>query len=148
MPSLRAETWRAMEEALAAGKCRAIGVSNFTVAHLRELKKTARVMPMVNQVEFHPYHVQRELLGFCREEGIVLQAYASLGGQDAGKRKWETLGGPLLQHETVAAIARRQAAGAGATPAQVLLRWALQQGVAVIPKSVSESRGDSMAGWH
>ena len=81
MPSLRAETWRAMEEALEAGKCRAIGVSNFTVTHLRELKKTARVMPMVNQVEFHPYHVQRELLGFCREEGIVLQAYASLGGQ-------------------------------------------------------------------
>ena len=60
---------------------RAIGVSNFTVAHLRELKRTARVMPMVNQVEFHPYHVQRELLAFCREEGIVLQAYASLGGQ-------------------------------------------------------------------
>ena len=60
---------------------RAIGVSNFTVSHLRELKRTARVMPMVNQVEFHPYHVQRELLAFCREEGIVLQAYASLGGQ-------------------------------------------------------------------
>ena len=81
MPSLRAETWRAMEEALEAGKCRAIGVSNFTASHLRELKKTARVMPMVNQVEFHPYHAQRELLAFCREEGIVLQAYASLGGQ-------------------------------------------------------------------
>ena len=56
-------------------------MSNFTVSHLRELKRTARVMPMVNQVEFHPYHVQRELLAFCREEGIVLQAYASLGGQ-------------------------------------------------------------------
>ena len=70
-----------------------------------------------------------------------LQAYASLGGQDAGKRKWETLGGPLLQHETVAAMAGRH----GATPAQVLLRWALQQGVAVIPKSVSESRMEENA---
>ena len=54
---------------------RAIGVSNFTVAHLRELKRTARVMPMVNQVEFHPHHVQRELLAFCREEGILLQGW-------------------------------------------------------------------------
>ena len=64
-----------------------------------------------------PCHFQRELLSFCKEEGIVLQAYASLGGQDAGKRKWETLGGPLLQHETVADIAWRH----GATPAQVVV---------------------------
>ena len=136
LPSLRAETWRAMEDALADGKCKAIGVSNFTVQHLKELKKTARVMPMVNQVEFHPYHSQVELLKYCREEGIVLQAYASLGGQDATASKWEKLGGPLMQHETVVKIAQAHKV----TPAQVLLKWALQQGVVVIPKSVSKDK--------
>ena len=141
MPELRAETWRAMEHALAQGKCKAIGVSNFTVAHLQELAKTAKVMPMVNQVELHPYYTQTELASYCREEGIVLQAYASLGGQDAGKGKWETLGGPLLQHEKVSSMAMKH----GRTPAQVLLKWSLQQGICVIPKSVSKAKMEANA---
>ncbi len=102
MPALRAETWRAMEDALAEGKARAIGVSNFTVAHLETLKKTARVWPpAVNQVELHPYHSQAALRAYCAKEGIVVQAYASLGGQDAGKATLAALGGPLLAHPAV-----------------------------------------------
>jgi len=142
MPKLRAETWRAMEHALAEGKCKAIGVSNFTVAHLQELAKTAVVKPMVNQVELHPYYTQRDLVEYCEKEGIVLQAYASLGGQDAGKGKLEALGGPLMHHETVVGLATKH----GKTPAQVLLKWALQQGIAVIPKTVSKSKMEVNAG--
>lgn len=137
MPALRAETWRAMEDALQAGHARAIGVSNFSVAHLEALKRTARVWPpAVNQVEMHPHHQQRELRAYCAAEGIILQAYASLGGQDASKATVASLGGPLLEAPQV-----RQAAGAhDATPAQVLLRWALQKGCAVIPKANGPER--------
>ena len=129
---LRSETWRAMEEALYQGKCRAIGVSNFTVKHLKALKKTARVWPpAVNQIEMHPYFPQSELVEYCREEGIIIEAYASLGGQDSGKKTWIALGGKLLERAEVKAIAEKY----NKTPAQVLLRWATQQGFAVIPKS-------------
>ena len=135
--ALRAETWRGMEEALARGWCRAIGVSNFTVEHLRTLKTTARVWPpAVNQVELHPYHQQRELQAYCAQEGIVLQAYASLGGQDASRAKLEALGGSLLASPAVLGAA----AAHGVTAAQVLLRWALQKQLATIPKSSSEAR--------
>ena len=126
MAALRAETWRAMEWALDQGKVRAIGVSNCTVAHLETLRRTAKHWPpAVNQVEFHPYLAQSELLAYCKQHGILcappppvtarrgpvltslvsvarrLQAYASLGGQDAGKKKLEPLGGPLLEHPVV-----------------------------------------------
>lgn len=132
--SLRGETWRAMEDALYDGKCRAIGVSNFTVRHLEALKQTARIWPpAVNQIELHPYNPQRELVEYCRKEGIVVQAYASLGGQDAGKKVWNILGGKLMEREEVLEISKRY----GKTPAQVLLRWATQQGFSVIPKSTN-----------
>ena len=135
--ALRAETWRGMEEALARGWCRAIGVSNFTVEHLRTLKATARVWPpAVNQVELHPYHQQRELQEYCAQEGIVLQAYASLGGQDASRAKLEALGGSLLTSPAVLGAAEAH----GVTAAQVLLRWALQKKLATVPKSSSEAR--------
>ena len=136
--ALRSETWRAMEEALRRGKTRAIGVSNFSVAHLETLKRTATVWPpAVNQVELHPLYPQHELAAYCAQEGIVLQAYASLGGQDGSKAKWEALGGRLLEAAPVLAAA---AAHDGATPAQVLLRWALHKGAAVVPKSSSPAR--------
>jgi diketogulonate reductase-like aldo/keto reductase len=127
-PALRLETWRAMEDALAEGKCRAIGVANFTVKHLKHLMAESKIVPAVNQVEFHPYLFQSELLAFCREHGIVLQAYGSLGGQDTKSN--------LLAEPAVLEAAE----ATGATPAQVLLRWALQHGVPVIPKSTKESR--------
>ncbi len=133
--ALRAETWRAMEDALKAGKCRAIGVSNMTVAHLEALKKTATVWPpAVNQVELHPYRPSKELREYCASEGIALTAYASLGGQDAGKATLESLGGALIEREELAAIADKHGRRG---PADVLLRWATQQGIAVIPKSKS-----------
>ncbi|CAB9505375.1 Deoxymugineic acid synthase 1 [Seminavis robusta] len=92
MARLRSETWRAMEDAARQGKCKSIGVSNFTVEHLKALKQTATIWPpAVNQVEFHPLYPQTELLDYCRQEGIVLQAYASLGGQDTGKKQWNKL---------------------------------------------------------
>eukprot|EP00793_Prasinoderma_coloniale_P002428 PRCOL_00001909-RA len=143
MPALRAETWRAMEDAKRAGKCRAIGVSNCTVAHLEALKRTAREWPpAVNQVEMHPYYAQAELLEYCAREGIVLQAYASLGGQDASRAKMDSLGGDLLECDPAAAIAAKHAV----TTAQVLLRWGLQRGAAVIPKTVSDERLAENAG--
>jgi len=114
MPALRGETWRAMEDAYKQGKAKAIGVSNFTVEHLKQLKKTAEIMPMVNQVEMHPYYNQKELREYCAAEGIVVQAYASLGGQDAGKKVLEPLGGPLMENITVITIAE----GHGVSTAQ------------------------------
>lgn len=135
--ALRAETWRAMEEALRTGKARSLAVSNFTVAHLEALKRTATIWPpAVNQVEMHPHFPQPELKAYCEREGIVLQAYAALGGQDAGKAKWEAIGGHVLQAEPVLQAAQAH----DATPAQALLRWALQRGCSVTPKSVSAAR--------
>ncbi len=130
--ALRAETWRAMEDSLYNGKVRAIGVSNFTIRHLEALKRTARVWPpAINQIELHPYNPQTELVKYCRSEGIIVQAYASLGGQDSGKKTWNALGGKLLERKEVKAIAEKY----DRTEAQVLLRWATQQGFGVIPKS-------------
>ena len=93
MIQLRAETWRAMEDALRIkGLCRAVGVSNFSVRHLETLKKTATLWPpAVNQVELHPLHPQISLREYCESQGIVVQAYASLGGQDMGKKGWKDL---------------------------------------------------------
>ena len=134
LQALRAETWRAMEDSLYEGKCRAIGVSNFTIRHLEALKKTARIWPpAVNQIELHPYNPQTELVAFCRKEGIAVQAYASLGGQDCGKKTWNALGGKLTEREEVKSIAGKYSK----TPVQVLLRWATQQGIGVIPKSTN-----------
>ena len=138
--ALRAETWRAMEEALRTGKARSIAVSNFTVAHLETLKQTATIWPpAVNQVEMHPLYPQAELRAYCEREGIVLQAYASLGGQDGSKAKWASLGGHMLEAPAVLNACRAHAS-VQATPAQVLLRWAIQKGAAVCPKTASEAR--------
>ncbi|XP_053890224.1 glyoxal reductase-like [Malaclemys terrapin pileata] len=120
----RWESWRALERMHHAGHLRAIGVSNYTLGHLQELLAHCRVPPAVLQVEFHPELPQRELWDFCQQHGIHLQAYASLGC------------GQLLGRAEVGRVAERQ----GRTPAQVLLRWALHQGVGVIPKSVSPTR--------
>ena len=121
---LRNETWRAMERLRADGKARAVGVSNYTVRHLRELLGHAKEPPAVNQVELHPFLQQRELLAFCGANGIVVEAYAPLV-------KAQRLDHPVL---------RRIAAKHEVTPARVLVRWGLQQGVVVLPKSVHPQR--------
>jgi len=126
-----------MEDALAQGLARSIGVSNFNIQHLQTLKKTARIWPpAVNQVELNPYYQQRELQEYCAAEGIVLQAYASLGGQDASRATVQSLGGPLLEAPPVLDAASANSV----TPAQVLLRWALQKRITVIPKANDPSR--------
>ena len=132
MVDLRAQTYRAMEDAVFEGRCRAIGVSNFAVKHLEALRKTARIWPpAVNQIELHPYNPQKDIVQYCRKHGIVVEAYASLGGQDSGKKTWNKLGGKLLDREEIRTIAKKH----GKSPSQVLLRWATQQNYAVIPKT-------------
>jgi diketogulonate reductase-like aldo/keto reductase len=125
----RLDSWRALVELQARGKCRSIGVSNYTIAHLKELLAHSKVVPAVNQVEFSPFLFQRELLEFCRAHGIQLEAYCPL-------TRGEKLDDPVVR-----SIARRY----GKTAAQVLLRWALQHRVVAIPKSAQPKRIDENA---
>lgn len=129
-------TWAAMEALVDAKLCRAIGVSNFSVPKLRDLAAGARLAPMVNQVELHPYLQQNDLLAWCESAGVAVTAYSPLGSRDRA----DVLKAPdepvLLEDETIAAIAKKHEA----TPAQVLIAWALERGTAVIPKSVTPSR--------
>ncbi|XP_064860908.1 aldo-keto reductase Mvan_2161-like isoform X1 [Oncorhynchus nerka] len=120
----RAHSWTVMEELYANGMLRAIGVSNYSPRHLIELLETCRVRPAVLQVEFHPRLTQKKLRVICRDSGVCFQAYSSLGK-----------GALLLEPEVVA-----MAEGHGRTPSQVLLRWAIQQGVAVLPRSARPKR--------
>jgi len=126
LEQVRRDSWRALTRLLEERRVRAIGVSNFTVHHLAELLAESPVTPAVNQVEFHPFLFQRELLAFCREKGIQLEGYAPLVKSDPRR-----LAHPLLA---------RIAAAHGKTPAQVLVRWNIDHGVAVIPKSVRPER--------
>ncbi|XP_041987898.1 uncharacterized oxidoreductase YtbE-like [Aricia agestis] len=123
---LRSETWHAMVNMYRQGKAKCIGVSNFTVKHLIQLTDHSSIVPMVNQVEWHPYYYQPELHQYCQDNDICLQAYCSLGGTSMGNME-------LLEEPLVRSIATRY----NVTPAQVALLWALQQDVAVIPKSVN-----------
>jgi len=116
----RLETWRALEQLYRDEYCRSIGVSNFTVRHLEELVAVAQIVPAVNQVEFSPFLFQTELVEFCRSHGIQVEAYSPL---TKGKK---------FQNPKLIALVRKY----GKTPAQILIRWALQQGLVVIPKSV------------
>lgn len=118
------DTWRVLEELYEEGRCRAIGVSNFLVHHLEELLAGCRIRPMVDQVEFHPWLVQPELLAFCQEHRIRHEAWSPL------------MQGRFTEIDALAEIAERQER----TPAQVLLRWCLQKGSVTIPKSVRPER--------
>ena len=119
------ETWKAFEELLTEGRVRAIGVSNFPVDHLQRLIDNAEVVPAVNQIELHPYLAQAELRAFHAVHGIATEAWSPLG-QGRG----------LLDDPALAPIAAKH----GKTPAQVVIRWHLQLGNVVIPKSVTPSR--------
>ncbi len=119
------ETWRALEKIAAEGRARAIGVSNFQVAHLQRLIDETGTVPAVNQVELHPRLTQAPLRAFHAQHGIVTEAWSPLAR-----------GGAVLTDPTIAAIA----AAHGKTAAQVILRWHLQVGTVVIPKSVTPSR--------
>jgi len=122
-----------MEDLYDAGKIRAIGVSNYSIRHLMELLKSCRIRPMVLQAECHPRLVQNELIEFCQRKGIAFQAYASLGSGDVTD--------PQLREDFFAMPPVAAAAKAhGVTPAQVLLRWAVQKGCHVVPKSSRKER--------
>ncbi len=120
----REESWRAMEAILASGKARSIGVSNYLIHHLEEMKAYAKIQPAVNQVEFHPFWFRKELMHYCQAHSIVVESYSPLS---RGKK---------LQNPRITAIARQY----GKSNAQVLLRWGLQHGNVVIPKSVHRER--------
>ena len=121
---LRGESWRALEQLYDEGKCRAIGVSNYTVRHLEELLAGCSIVPAVNQVEFSPYTFQAELLDYCRGHSIQLEAYSPL-------TKGLKLDDPYLN---------KIAASYSRTPAQLLLRWCLDLQVVPLPKSVTSAR--------
>lgn len=116
--------WPGMEAALERGLTRAIGVSNFDLDELAEVIGAAHAPPLVNQVDFSPFSFRRRLLAACEERGVTLEAYSPLTH------------GRELDDPTVAEVARR----VGRTPAQVMLRWAVQRGIPVIPKSTRRER--------
>jgi 2,5-diketo-D-gluconate reductase A len=118
------ETWKAMEEIYAGGRCRAIGVSNFQAHHLRRLFSETEVRPAVNQIEVHPYLTQEELRAFDADHEIVTEAWSPIA-------QGKVLGDPVVQR-----VAERYSR----TPAQVVLRWHVQRGDVVFPKSVSRER--------
>ncbi len=122
--SRTAETWQAMIEMQKEGLARSIGVSNFTPSLLNELIEQSEVVPAVNQVEFHTFLYQKELAEFCRERGIVLEAYSPLAR------------GEHLDDPTLLQIAQKH----GKSTAQVMLAWVIQHDLVAIPKSVHEKR--------
>jgi len=132
------ETWEAMQELVQARLVKAIGVSNFTVPMLTDLLSYAKIVPAVNQVELHPYLQQERLLEFCGSKGIAVTAYSPLGrpGAEPPRSHMELPGQRLVDDATIVAIASQH----GKTPAQTMIRWAIQRGTVVIPKSVTPAR--------
>ncbi|OXL83271.1 glyoxal reductase [Paenibacillus sp. SSG-1] len=118
------EAWRAMEQLYKDGRVKSIGVSNFQVHHLEDLMKDAEIVPVINQVEFHPMLTQKELRDFTKQHNIQLEAWSPL------------MQGELLNHPLLKEIAEKY----GKSIAQVILRWDLQHGVVTIPKSTKEHR--------
>jgi 2,5-diketo-D-gluconate reductase A len=121
---LRKKAWLALEEIHAAGGARSIGVSNYTIRHLKEMKDYSSVMPTINQVELHVFLQQPELVKYCHDNGILVEAYSPLAH------------GHGLDDPVIARIAQKH----GKSPAQIMLRWLIEQDFIVIPKSVTPER--------
>ena len=118
------QTWKVLEEIYRSGRARAIGVSNFLEHHLRELLPTAEIMPMVNQVECHPYLVQQSLIDFCKSYDIVYEAWSPI------------MRGKVNELPLFIKLAEKYQK----SPVQIVLRWDLQKGIVTIPKSVQRER--------
>jgi alcohol dehydrogenase (NADP+) len=130
------ETWSGMEQAVNEGLVKSIGVSNFSQKKLENIRLNAKIMPCMNQVECHPYLQQDDLLAYCQKNDIVLTAYSPLGSKDRAsslKQENEPL---LLENPVIQQIAQKHQA----TVAQILIKWAIERGTVVIPKSVSSQR--------
>ncbi|CAI2558908.1 putative oxidoreductase/MSMEI_2347 [Apilactobacillus kunkeei] len=122
------DTWRAFEDAKKAGKVKSIGVSNYHQTHLDLLKTKANEMPVVNQIEVHPYLNQKSMLKANKDEGIVTQAWSPMGR------------GATLNDDTIQEMAKSH----GKSTAQIILRWHLQNGVTIIPKSSTHNEWSKM----
>lgn len=118
------ETWRALEKLYKEGRVRAIGVSNFTVNHLKDLLEDVEIVPMVNQVEFHPQLIQNQLIEFCKKHNIQLEAWSPL------------MRGKIFGIQLLEDLAKKYKK----TITQIVLRWDLQMGVVTIPKSITPVR--------
>ncbi|KAM3914840.1 putative oxidoreductase ZK1290.5 isoform 3-T3 [Leptodactylus fuscus] len=120
----RADTWKALEDLYYRGICHSIGVSNFLIHHLEELKEDCDVVPHLNQVEYHPFQRPQELVDYCKRNNIVFGGYCPLAK------------GQALTHPVILRLAKQY----GKTPAQICIRWSIQNGIVTIPKSTKESR--------
>ena len=120
----RKETWKALEKIYNEGRVKSIGVANYLIPFLEELKSYAQVVPVVNQVEFSPYLYLKDLKQYCERNEIVVQAYSPL------------VRGQRMEDDKLIAVAKKY----GKTPAQIILRWLIQHGISAIPKSASRNR--------
>ena len=121
---INANTWKAFEEIYETGRVKAIGLSNFLPHHIDELMKTAKIKPMVNQIEFHPGFAQIETAKYCLENDIVVEAWSPLGRKE------------VLENETLVELAKKY----NKSTAQICIRWVLQHDILPLPKSVTPSR--------
>lgn len=119
-----AEAWHTMTSLYEKGLIRAIGVSNFNIQHLENLKSVSNIIPAVNQVEYHPWLTQEKLLEYCKKESIQMEAWSPL------------CRGEMIEDKTIISLSSKYSK----TPAQIVLRWDLENGVVTIPKSVKEKR--------
>lgn len=124
VPGCYLSTWKELEKIQQSGRALSIGVSNFEIRHLEELAKISNVVPAVNQIECHPLCYPKELIDYCQSRGIQIQAYAPLAR------------GAYLDNDVMCVLGTKY----GRTPAQIGLRWAVQKGISVIPKSVHPDR--------
>lgn len=129
-------TWEGMEACVEKGLTRHIGVSNFSIKKLDSLLQTSRVQPEMNQIELHPFLQQKDMLAFCEKNNILLTAYSPLGSGDRPKALKQKNEPSLLENQVIKDIA----AANQCTPGQVLIRWSIERGTAVIPKSVNAGR--------
>ncbi|WP_329384374.1 aldo/keto reductase [Anaerofustis butyriciformans] len=121
---INAETWKAFEEIYETGRVKAIGLSNFLPHHIDKLMKTAKIKPMVNQIEFHPGFAQIETAKYCLENDIVVEAWSPLGRKE------------VLENETLVELAKKY----NKSTAQICIRWVLQHDILPLPKSVTPNR--------
>ena len=125
------DSWLKLEKIYKSGRAKAIGISNFNQHHIEDIKKVWTVVPQMNQFEMHPYLSQKPLIEVCKKEGIVPQSWSPLGGSWSDGAQ-----DSLLDHEVIKGIGAKY----GKSAAQIILRWNIDLGVVVIPKSVTPSR--------